>query len=62
VSQEISSACESVSWELIAGSTLWKMMLPTSRDPVHGKIVDGLMIPPASAASATMGLNVEPGG
>ena len=47
---------------LIAGSTLWKTMFPTVKEPVQGKVVPGVISPVASAASATIGLKVEPVG
>ena len=62
MSHEIASACGSVSDALIPGSTLWNTVFPTVSEPVHGNTVSGPISPDTSAASATIGLNVEPGG
>jgi hypothetical protein len=62
VSHEISSACGRLRIALMAGSTLWKTTFPTVSEPVQGSSVYGVISPAASAASATIGLNVEPVG
>ncbi len=43
-------------------STLWKVVPPIVNAPEQSCGVDGVMIPSESAASATIGLNVEPVG
>jgi hypothetical protein len=62
VSQEICSASGRVRIASIAGSTLWKTVVPTVSEPVQGSVVVGAITPLASAAAATIGLNVEPAG
>ena len=58
----MASACRRLSALLIPGSTLWNVKLPTCSEPVHGLNVYGVISPAASAASATIGLKVEPAG
>ena len=43
-------------------STLWKTVPPRSNEPEQSSDVYGVMIPAVSAASAMIGLNVEPVG
>jgi hypothetical protein len=43
-------------------STLWNVVPPIVNAPLQSCGVDGVMIPSESAASATMGLKVDPVG
>src|SRR5581483_9799230 len=48
--------------EYTPASTLWKTKPPRSKDPEQSSDVYGVMIPADSAASAMIGLNVDPVG
>jgi hypothetical protein len=62
VSHDTWSAVGSVIDALIPGSTLWKIVSPSAKAPVQESGVPGVMIPALSAASAMIGLKVEPVG
>ena len=49
-------------YALTPGSTLWKIVSPRAKEPEQSSGVDGVMIPALSAASAMIGLKVEPVG
>ena len=62
MSHDCSSAVGKVIVSLAPRSTLKNVWLPRVNEPVHACGVYGVMIPPLSAASEMIGLNVEPVG
>ena len=62
MSHDCSSAVGRSIVSLIPASTLWKTVPPRVKEPVQASGVEGVMSPALSAASAMIGLKVEPVG